>query len=313
MSSPNPRVQGRSYFTRVKSLGQYHPGKNVDTGYLRLAPLEFGHRRRDVRRQLPIVGGGRGRTWPGGRGGGWPHLDGLRDHGVVAGVLLAHFGAVGVGDGARHRARPARLAADLHSTRAGAERGVQNGDLGARCSVREPTEADLDRAAVIGAVDVEGGRDAIGGPADPDVVVGVVSEPEVLAAPAGHRRIAAVRVVADVQRMIVPLDDLKAGLEHRVEERGGDLADAPSQDVLHLAASDDAGRQLVPARRRARSDGLVEVVHLPGGEELVAGILRGDAYVDLAVRRTPIRFGRVGGKQVLDPHGLGFLGGEVGL
>ena len=57
----------------------------------------------------------------------------------------------------------------------------------------------------------------------------------------------------------------------------------------------------------------VEVVFLAGRQEHVLGVLGGDAHVHLAIRAAGVGLGLVASQLVLDPHRLGFRGGEVRL
>src|SRR3954452_23443849 len=82
-----------------------------------------------------------------------------------------------------------------------------------------------------------------------------------------HRRIAALRVVADVERMVRPGGDLHAGFVGGVEDRRGNLADAAAEPRRQLAVDDHRrfeealvggarARRVVEGERRSGSDEL---------------------------------------------------------
>ncbi len=86
-------------------------------------------------------------------------------------------------------------------------------------------------------------------------------------------RVPALRVVADVERVIRPLGDLQAGLVRGVEDRRRDLADAAAEAGRHLAV-DDHRRLEESLRRRALAGRLVERELLAGRDQLVVDEMR---------------------------------------
>ncbi len=142
-------------------------------------------------------------------------------------------------------------------------------------------------------------------------MAGVVAEPEILALDC-DRGVAALRIVIDVDRVVPSFDYLESCEERRVEDGGGNLADAAAVHVFQLARTDDAGGLSVAARLGAGSHYPLEVIDLAGRDLHVGGVFGRDAHVVVAVGAATV-LGGIARQLVLDAHSFGFCGGKLGL
>ena len=97
------------------------------------------------------------------------------------------------------------------------------------------------------------------------------------------RRVAAERVVRDVERVVRARGDRKAGLVRGVEDGRRDLADTAAEPGLQLAV-DDHGRLEEALRGRALAGRAVERERLAGRDELAVDEVRDELHVVDAVR-----------------------------
>ncbi len=115
-------------------------------------------------------------------------------------------------------------------------------------------------------------------------------------------RVAAERVVRDVERVVRPRRDRQPRLVRRIEDGGRDLADASPEAGLQLAVHDhrcfeEALRGAALAGRR------VERERVAGRDELVVDEVRDELHVVDAVRYAAVER-LVGADRSRDPHGL---------
>ena len=164
-----------------------------------------------------------------------------------------------------------------------------------RCRLR------LDAAAGRRAVEVHRERAGADERAHEQPFVRVVREHEVEVGVV-HRRVAAERVVADVERVVRPPLDREARLEGGVEHRRRDLADAPADPGLQLAV-DDHRRLLEPLRRVPLARRLVEGEPSAGGDQRPVDQLGDELHVVDAPGRAAVRR-RVRADDARDPHRL---------
>ena len=125
------------------------------------------------------------------------------------------------------------------------------------------------------------------------------------------RRVAALRVVADVERVVRPLRDLQAGLVGGVEDRRRDLADAAAETGRDLAVDDH--RRLAEALvGGAVAGGLVEREGRAGRDQLAVDEVRDELDVVDPVRVAAVDR-LVAADARRDPHRLRLRGRAVRL
>ena len=119
------------------------------------------------------------------------------------------------------------------------------------------------------------------------------------------RRVAALRVVADVERVVRPGGDLQAGFVGRVEDSRRDLADPAAEPGLELAVDDH--RRLEEALARVALAGRpVERELGAGRDQMVVDQMRDELDVVNPVRDAAVDR-RVARDDAGDPHRLGVL------
>ena len=126
-----------------------------------------------------------------------------------------------------------------------------------------------------------------------------------------HRRVAAERVVADVERVVRAPVDREPGLERRVEEGRRDLADAAADAALELAV-DDHRRLLEALRRVALAGRLVEREPRAGRDQGAVDQLGDELDVVEPARRAAVGR-RVRADDARDPHRLRLRRRALGL
>ena len=174
--------------------------------------------------------------------------------------------AGGVVDDPPHARCARRLSRLLDNLLADEERRV--GDLFRRDRAGDDERTRIAHDAAVSGCPVE--RDRQRRRADPGAqqqpVAGVVDELQVDVGIV-DRRVAPLRVVTDVERVIRPGENRQPGLIGRVEHRGRDLADAAAEPGLELAV-DDHGSFLETLRGRPRAGCLVEREHCAGRDHV---------------------------------------------
>ncbi len=138
----------------------------------------------------------------------------------------------------------------------------------------------------------------------------IVLEGEVGASPR-HRRVAAHRVVADVPGVVVPLGHRQPGLEGRVEDRRGRLADTAADRRDEDAAEDHLALP-EPALDRARADDLVVGERLACLDDRAVEVVPEEMHVPDPVRRREAHVGREGRDRLADPERLRVLRRQLG-
>ena len=124
-------------------------------------------------------------------------------------------------------------------------------------------------------------------------------------------RVAAERIVRDVEGVIRSRDDRQPGLVGRVEDGGRDLADAAAEPGLQLAV-DDHRRLEEALLGAALTRRAVERERLAGRDQLAVDQMRDQLDVVDAIRLAAVE-GLVGRHRAGDPHRLRLRGRTAGL
>ena len=188
--------------------------------------------------------------------------------------------------------------------------GVERIGRPRRAPVRALPGRRDDTPAGIGAVEAERQRRARVARLDQDPGLQVVLEREVGPAP-GDGRVAANRVVRDVEAVVVPLEDREAELEGVVEERRRRLADAAA-DRREEERADDHLALAEAALGRPRADRLVERERLAGADDRSVDVVRHQLDVVDPVRRGRAHVRRERGDPLPDAELLRLARREVG-
>ena len=168
-----------------------------------------------------------------------------------------------------------------------------------------------DAAVLRGAVERERQRCVGVRGLDQDRVLQVVLEAEVRAAPR-HGRVAADRIVREVEVVVRAREDRQPDLERVVEERRRRLTD-PAADRGQHERADDLLALEKPALRRARADDVVEREDLARLDDRAVDEVGHQVDVVDAVRRGLAHLRRVRDQFLPDPELLRLGGRQVGV